>query len=502
MKRNESNMSWYLNLSINDVKTLFSNEILPYEVDVYICSCGNKEFIIKQKEDRLELFKCPICDNTNFQDANKYQNNFLWYENISNLFPLGVLTSIEPSFTVNEKSNEFDAKFYIDIPNSVDLANSKIKHTKKLIFSFSINAENIIYEKTFVNFDLESYLHEDENEYDSDVKDDELINRSPILITYKRKILKHIKLIKKYLSIRTIQKSSTVEESVFFIRNSNLLDNEFYKWQNISYLPKNKTYSIDDGLDFVVNKRTESSLIKAVFKDYKKQIREDDTYSFLYPYVVATHIDDVNIAQRMLDLNFKKHLEYIQLTDIYFFMEFLIGRFTYKQIENIFLGFSKEPDELFWLIHSVNLVNALRNNIHHFPKVKANYKILHNELSKFYGMVSNKVLSNTIYSYDQKFIDACINSEFYTIKLPQTGSEIYDWSCKLTNCLSSYNREIKKKETVIYGFFNKDVIEFAVEIRNNKIIEARGKYNRNLTDKEMNFVNEWFKSHFQLKQSY
>ena len=56
-------LSWHLNKNINNVKNLFSQIDLPYELDCFVCSCGHNEIIIKDQYTILENYSCKHCDN-------------------------------------------------------------------------------------------------------------------------------------------------------------------------------------------------------------------------------------------------------------------------------------------------------------------------------------------------------------------------------------------------------------------------------------------------------
>ena len=71
-------LSWHLNKNINNVRNLFSQIDLPYELDCFVCSCGHNEIIIKDQYTILENYSCKHCDNKEFYDAN-YHNN-LYYQ--------------------------------------------------------------------------------------------------------------------------------------------------------------------------------------------------------------------------------------------------------------------------------------------------------------------------------------------------------------------------------------------------------------------------------------
>ena len=116
-------------------------------------------------------------------------------------------------------------------------------------------------------------------------------------------------------------------------------------------------------------------------------------------------------------------------------------------------------------------------------------------------MVLNKHLIDVKFDYEDKFLNACVNIEDYQIKLPLDGIELYEWSSKLQNCLSGYWNLIKEKRTVVYGFYLDNEIKFAVEIKNNKIVQSKSKYNKDLQNKEMNLVKGWFIEFFEEKKN-
>ena len=131
------NISWYLNTNINDMRSLFSHVILPYDVDSYICSCGHLGTIIKNNETLMDKYICPSCENEKFYDANKYQNNYFWYDSIYNLFEEEeFIFSLQPITTYDSENKILKAIIQINIPNSIDLASNKVLYKPKLFLKF------------------------------------------------------------------------------------------------------------------------------------------------------------------------------------------------------------------------------------------------------------------------------------------------------------------------------------------------------------------------------
>lgn len=63
--------------------------------------------------------------------------------------------------------------------------------------------------------------------------------------------------------------------------------------------------------------------------------------------------------------------------------------------------------------------------------------------------------------------------------------------------MSGYWNLIKDKRTIVFGFFKNEELKFAVEIKDNKIVQSKYKYNLNLEYRDMTLVHGWFKEYFE-----
>lgn len=492
-------LSWYLTCDINDLRSLFSQVILPYDVDSYICNCGHIETIIKNQNSTLDKYICSSCENEKFYDANKYLNNYFWYDSIYSLFEdEEFIFSLQPITTYDSESKILKAIIQLNIPNSIDLASNKALYKSKPLFEIQIDEFGNTKEVLHVNFDLNSQITENEKRFCEYVSEEELINRNPFLVSFKNKILKSFIQNSYYFNSKILHKTKSLEEFCFFVSNNHLLDIEFYKWKNIELVPKYKELTIIEALDYVLNNRTEKTLKKLVFDNYKLQLKNYKCYDFIYIHSIAKYIKDVNILNRMINIDLKSHIELIN--DSYYlisFIEFLSSKFTDKQIENLFISYSKK--ELFWLIDTVSIFSEVIYYVNEFEVTKCKVENLHDDIIRYHQIVLNKHLIDVKFDYDDKFLNACKNIENYQIKLPLDGMELYGWSNKLQNCLSGYWKPILEKRTIVYGFLIDNEIKFAVEIKNNKIVQSKSKYNKDLQNKEMSLVNGWFMEYFEEK---
>ena len=491
-------LSWHLNKNINNVRNLFSQIDLPYELDCFVCSCGHNEIIIKDQYTILENYSCKHCDNNEFYDANFYNNNSTWYEPIYELFKEDYILYLKPNIYYDATNLIIRAAFQIKIPTTIDLARNEIVYIYKDVYEFNIDQFGNCSEQLHTNFDLNKELTNKEIMYYDYVSQEELINRNFYLKEYKRAILKELQNCKYTFNSKVALKTSNLDEYCYFVKYNNLLDLDFYKWKNVDILPKDEKLTIIKALDFVMNYRKEKSLKKLVFDNYKFQMREYNFYNFIYIYSITRSIKDINVLNRMIALDFNLYMSYTNYPmNLYQFIKFLTKYFSDKQIEKLFISY--QESELFWLHDSVSMFYEIANDADNLILSKCNKGNIHHDIIQYHQMLMNKIDFDTTFEFEDKFLKACVNILDYDIRLPMNGIELYDWSNKLQNCLSGYCRIIKEKETIVYGFFKDNQIKFAVEIKDNKIVQSKSKYNKDIQNSEMNLVSGWFKQHFEGK---
>jgi len=125
-------------------------------------------------------------------------------------------------------------------------------------------------------------------------------------------------------------------------------------------------------------------------------------------------------------------------------------------------------------------------------KTKCTLRSLHDEFVECSMKNRNRQIFNENITYLHGQAKAKAKISHYYVKLPYTGAELFEWAEDLHNCLSGYFEEIRDNKTTIYGFFNENSIEFAVEISNKRIKQASGVCNKKLTDTQNEALNTWF----------
>ncbi|MEA2017122.1 MAG: PcfJ domain-containing protein [Campylobacterota bacterium] len=388
----------------------------------------------------------------------------------------------------------------MNIPNSIDLSCDEIGFISKEIFKITIDEIGQVNETLFANFDLDRLKDEEQNYFIYSSSQDDLINKHPILLNYKTKILKNI-LKNNYFEFSDdiTKKTKKIEQVGYFAKYNHLKEFDFYHWKNVDFLPSNQKLTVNEALKYVVNYRKEKSLKKAIFEYYQEQMVEGKYY-FLYPFCVAKYIKDVNIAIRLLLLDFNHFFtEIIDHNSLEYFLQYLTKNYSDKQIENLLKSYLKQ--EMFWFLDSLDLFAELNDEMRdNFMKVSCRYDALHDEIVSYHRLIMEQKLLDTKYIYTNKQNKANITIESYTVKLPITGKELYDWATRLHNCMAGYSSLIEQCKTTIYGFFKNEQIIFAVEIKNGKIVEARAKYNEELSKEQMNIVFKWYEEHILKKK--
>ncbi len=491
-----SQLGWKLTTNINDTRTLFTDEVLPYSVDSYICLCSHTEFILRSNDQEIGDYSCPICENNKFLDANLFLGNTGWYEPIEKKFSESYLKNLEIFFEYDDTLNTFLAIVFINIPNTIDLSTDTIQYTSKDIYRLNIDDFAEIEETLFADFELEQLRDGNRSYFDGFETQEELINKNPILIRYKKKILEEIKKNRYFnLSEDIYKKANTIEQIQFFVENEQLKEFDFYYWENIHVLPDDDIATIDEALYYVSNNTKAKTLKKAIFENYKEQLREYNGYNFIYPYCIAKYIKDVNIANRLIDLDFKRYAEFLINHDsIEYFLQYLTKHFSDKQIENLLKSYKKH--EIFWFTHTIELFAELSEEMReNFPKVSCKYNSLHDEIVVYHRLAVEQRLLNIKFHYFEKQLECCVIVEPYEIRLPCDGGELYSWSNTLSNCLAGYSHMISEYKTTVYGFYQDERIKFAVEIKNNKIIQAKLKFNQELSKEDMALVLGWYEEY-------
>ncbi len=491
----KSTIPWKSTIDINTTRNLFSHcdEVLPYDIEFYICSCGCQKTVTKHKMQESEEHACSECGNETFYDATYYCSSYAWYDPIEKMpFYEMLWENLKIDINYDATANNLFFLLNFQIPNFIELSSQKIEYQPQTLYSLQVNKHGNSSETLMVRFDFDFLL--DRRSYDRNYpSQSDLINKHPMLALFKKQMLNL--LIKHSLcdNLALVKYDCTsLQDISFFLAYSHLKEYGFVAWQEAFLLPNDKPLGIRQALEYILNYRKEKSLKKAVFEDYEKQICTTKKYNFHYINSVCRYISDVNIATRMVTLKFKDDFavnrSYAGVEKLF---AYLTQTYSQKQIEKLINDFSL--NDVYSFFDTLEMFSQFEDEMMQMiDKVKPECYVFHNAIVDYHRLVVAQKLFRTSFEYSVPQKRGCVIKEPYSIQLPQNGLELYEWSMALQNCLSGYGELIKDNQTTVYGFFKDNVLHIAVEINNNQIIQASSKYNQKISREDENLITTWF----------
>lgn len=122
----------------------------------------------------------------------------------------------------------------------------------------------------------------------------------------------------------------------------------------------------------------------------------------------------------------------------------------------------------------------------------------HHQKATFKAMfVSDEYDKKIFYRRYKEAVPLEWSNEDYIVKAPQTADEMIDEAIQQNNCLRGYIPDVMEGRTSIFFLRHKkspDKSLVTVEVRNNEIVQVKGKLNRRPTIKEVDAVSSWAKA--------
>lgn len=461
-------IAWKLTTEFDKQRHLFFEKIVTdYVVETYICSCGNIDFITKSAKQKLNYI-CKECENQKFYDANAAWRNIghFLYQNLD--------LDVSYEYDIRSDDTTLDSLYAIQIPKSIDFSRRKVVFAKKPVCTLSLGRDGELKENYSLRFEQK------------------------ILTQLKGNLTQYINKHGCFNIPRSRGKELTLKMASFFLKNKHLKEFDFYYWSDVERLRRLEDVYIKDALDLISNYPRAKSVKKAVYQNYIKQLNDSDRFDLTFVEVFSKNIQDVNILVKLLKLK----LEYsiysnINQKGLDEIIVFLKQYYSEKQLLKFFS--SKEFSSHHYLFRdTVNEFLYDKDIIEDkFRKVSCKVQSIHDEFVRCSKEERYKDIQNQRLFYSKKDKKPCIELNNYQIKLPEDGKEILDWADRLHNCMAGYFEIIKHHETIIYCFFREDILAFAVEICDNSVVQASGKYNADLTEEENKVLTKWLKLFFQ-----
>ena len=434
-KKGESMIPWKLITEFDQEKHLFSNIVdTNYFVNSFICSCGHVDILVRYIHEKLD-YTCPLCGNRTFHDANSAWRNIDYFLSYNKDIELSY------SYDIVICKESIEARYITMIPKSIDFMRQKVLFSRKKLASLHITDKGNIEEsfKIEVNGDVSNKLKK-------------------ILIIRLNKKSNHFNLP------MSEHEPLDIDSAHFFLRNKHLKNFDFYRWMDIDSLPTIEM-TLEKALKIISNHRKEKSVRKTIYNNYCLQKRESDVIHTSLIEAFTKEIGDPNILVQLLQLNI--YDSYFYKDDSIKFLQILKRRFAEKQILALFIELSKDNSLRIYFKDMKRTITQIEDIDDFFKtnvKLKCTVLKLHNAATGYERNHLQKKLANKkIYNTKHK-LKPCVQIDNYKIRLPQNGTELYDWANTLHNCMAGYYKMIANNETLIYGFFANDSIEFAVEI--------------------------------------
>jgi len=473
------------------------------EVHHFICSCGQHDQFKKEKRDKLlevdiidfrredidfsdfsDIYHpdniCTNCQNDKYLDMNAliyedrtyYWSDIKWsYKSkvfqsrwelsaiikipkvINGLYDFAIEELIISSYIINHKGDEL----YIE--NASSFLKKRLWNSGKPLYIWNIISDNI--KSEMVKFIIENPID----------------------------------------NIKWLKDESRIEALLFFLKNSGVRSKDIFDWENKEYFLEgiNKYQTTPKILKYILNHRKEKSLLRAMFKSYKLSISTINRYNPVADYIFTRTIDDVNHLFKLInmDLNIKNTIfKGCSIVNILFFMDFLKQHYTQKSIVQLFLNVTVFHLKYYFVRDMINIFenSSVRDYIvRGFNKTPLDIQKIHDEIMRSYNRLKLCTISNDIISYSNCIKKSEVIIDNLTYKLPYSKKDLYNWGERLHNCLFSYSENLINGRSIIWGIYIDNILTYALEIRNNKIVQLSGIYNQRVDEYNKNKIEEWFR---------
>jgi len=454
-------IAWKLTTDFDKQRHLFFEKIkTDYIVETYICNCGHTDFITTHPEKSLKYI-CKECENTKFYDANSAWRNIVHflYQNLDLEFSY--------EYDIQSNDNAISSMYVTRIPKNIDFSSRKVIYSKKPAYTLTLGIDGELKENYSLRFEQK------------------------ILSQLKDNLTQYINKNSCFNIPNSDDKDLNLTMASFFLKNKHLKDFNFYYWADIDRLQTNEVY-VRDALELISNYPKAKSVKKAVYQNYLTQLEDNGRFDSSFVEAFSNNIKDINILVKLLKLKLEysmhSNIDKEGLNEIIIFLK---QHYTEKQLLKFFS--SKEFNSNHYLFRDAVSEFLYDKDVikNKFKKVSCKVQALHDEFVRCLREERHKDMQNKSLVYSKQDMKACIETNTYQVKLPKSGKELFDWADDLHNCMAGYFEMIKNHETIIYCFFQEDILVFAVEICDNEVIQASGKYNADLTIKQNQILTKW-----------
>lgn len=257
---------------------------------------------------------------------------------------------------------------------------------------------------------------------------------------------------------------------------------------------------------------------KEIPKGLFKLVREYDLK--INNELIKSYIDNPNLFINLLSQDYYsiKHKAIIKLITYDLCLDYRNNTYYYaykndykERFMSLVNEYNYKPKSL--LKHLDNLItyealDNLRDTINEFYDYARMMSFITNKYDKYPKnlLTTHKIACRNYNRLKIKYSEEIFNSrkdknlEFayddYKIIYPQTTNDIKEEGVSLNHCVSSYIGSVIDGECHILFLRNKEDLDkslVTLEVRNNKVVQARGKFNRDVNKKEQIVLDEYNK---------
>jgi len=455
---------WRFTTDFDDQQHLFYEKIeTGYLLEAFTCSCGHTDFAIKHPKQNIK-YVCPECENSDFYDANTA------WQNIGHFLSKNENVTFSFDYDVRNDKDRVVLSYVTLIPKRIDFLRNRVIYEKKSIYSIEVTVDGVI------------------------KKDYALKYNDEVFIQLEKKIVRYFSRYNLFNIPYPRDSVRSLKKIKFFLKHKHLKDIDFYRWKDVEKIHDDLVdVNINSALEMVSNYRKEKSVRRAVYSNYIRQIKNEYIYDPRHIDVYTRTIEDPNILVKFLGLNIGSISEELQATLIFFKQHY-----TEKQILKLFASAEHSNENFYLLRNALEMFfydeESIRSD---FRKIKCNTRSIHDEFSRCINAREYAEKYYYEFAYTKLDYKACVDlSHDYSVRLPKSNHELYEWGEHMHNCIAGYEPRIKLNKTIIYGFFNGDSLKFVAEVYDKSIIEASGKYNAILKRQENSVLQMWFRRFF------
>ena len=446
-------------------KAKYQNLIIKSGKGKCHCTNCNHNFISTKRIN--EKVKCPNC-------CNKYlikRSNLRYYEFKDYL---SILDYVNDSFVIR----------YFELKTTID---ANHKHNSSVVeFAREIPTNNYCRD-IFVNERVsrcQCHIYINHSNYSNEKKwrkytrNYSLIDYSIVFPNNIKKLLKNTEF--KYSCIWNIAKHSSYIDLLELLKN-----NDDSTLKKIEIFTKLKLYNLAlSSKEFSCSGTFQSVL--GVSKDY-------------YPFMKRHNITYTQLKiLRLLQEKDIKKIRYLEK-----FVSYEDSTYDLEEISkyislNRFIKYSKMHHGKIktylykdYLRFAKVLGMDLKSNKYAFPK---NLQKEHDRLEKEYKIHNENIINTAIIKRNSILsVNTYKNKQFIIFPVP-TLKALLEESKQQNNCVRTYAEKYANGESDIYLMRNvkaKNKSLVTVEVKNNKVIQSRAKYNNSPTDTQIKFLKEW-----------